>query len=152
MANPSKNKGTAAETAVVRYARDNGFAQAERLALKGNTDHGDVRLAPGWHVEVKAGKAAEKAGPGLLDDWMGECDAEAAHSGARVFLVRKRAACGDAQVGRWHAHFRLGAIPLPPLSGWSHRSLDAAPGQVVVSMDLADALVVLRSAGWGDPL
>jgi hypothetical protein len=147
-----RNIGTAAETAVVRYAAVNGFALAERLALKGNADHGDVRLVPGLHVEVKGGKAAEKAGPGMIADWMDECDTEAANSGSLVFLVRKRAACGVAQVGRWHAHFRLGGIPLPPLSGWAHRSLDPQPARVVVSMDLADALVVLRSAGWGDPL
>ncbi len=38
MSNPSKAKGTAAETAVVRYARAHGFPHADRLTLSGRYD------------------------------------------------------------------------------------------------------------------
>ena len=58
MANPSKNKGTAAETAVVRHAWAQGFTDAERIALSGANDQGDVVLMrePKIIIEVKAGK------------------------------------------------------------------------------------------------
>ncbi len=40
----SKQKGTAAETAVVKYLKANGFPKAERRALQGNLDKGDISL------------------------------------------------------------------------------------------------------------
>ena len=57
MANPNKNKGTAAETAVVKYAWTQGFHEAERIALAGANDQGDVVLQrnPKIIIEVKAG-------------------------------------------------------------------------------------------------
>lgn len=49
----SKRKGTAAESAVVAYLRSQGFIQAERRALNGSADRGDVAGIPGVVVEVK---------------------------------------------------------------------------------------------------
>ena len=62
----SKAKGTAAETAVLRYVRDNGFPWAHRLALTGNADQGDISLLPGnlVIVEVKSHATAATGQPG----------------------------------------------------------------------------------------
>lgn len=121
----------------MRYAQDSGFPEAERLALKGAADEGDVRLAPGLHVEVKGGKSAESAGPQLIEDWMEECEREATHSGGLVFLVRKRRGCGTAQVGRWHAHFRLGWI-MPDIA--DHLT------SIIVEIPLAHALEIIKAS------
>ena len=56
-----KDIGTAAETAVVRFLRDNGFPLAERRALHGSTDRGDITGTPGLVWEVKGGDAAKTA-------------------------------------------------------------------------------------------
>src|SRR5690606_27104000 len=52
----SKDIGTRAETAVVRYLRANGFEHAERRALRGRQDAGDITGTPGICWEVKARK------------------------------------------------------------------------------------------------
>jgi len=51
--NRSKIKGTSAETAVVNYMRGEGFPHAERRALAGNSDRGDLAGVPGLVVEIK---------------------------------------------------------------------------------------------------
>lgn len=47
MTNRPKAIGTAAETAVVRYLAAHGFPAAERRALHGATDLGDITGTPG---------------------------------------------------------------------------------------------------------
>lgn len=74
MSNPSKAKGTAAETALVNWARQNGFAQAQRLALTGTQDRGDIILCPGLIVEVKAHATWTDAD---IDAWLDETTNEA---------------------------------------------------------------------------
>jgi hypothetical protein len=53
--------GTYAETAVVRTARTNGFEYADRYALHGALDVGDIGLCPGVIIEVKGGDMAKHA-------------------------------------------------------------------------------------------
>lgn len=60
MSNPSKQKGTAAETAVVRLLRYHW--PAERRALHGALDKGDIAGVPGVVVEVKNCARMELAG------------------------------------------------------------------------------------------
>jgi hypothetical protein len=57
----SRAKGTAAETAVVRFLQANGYPSAERRALAGVNDRGDVAGIPGLVIEVKAEKRLELA-------------------------------------------------------------------------------------------
>lgn len=52
MSNPSKQKGTAWETAIVNYVSP-VLPAAERIPLAGANDKGDVRLCAGVHVEAK---------------------------------------------------------------------------------------------------
>jgi Holliday junction resolvase len=49
----SKDKGTAAEREVVRYLQT-WWPAAERRALSGNKDKGDVAGIPGVCIEIKA--------------------------------------------------------------------------------------------------
>jgi hypothetical protein len=53
MANPSRDKGTAAETALVRWLNANGWPGADRAPLRGNKDTGDITGIPDMVVSVK---------------------------------------------------------------------------------------------------
>jgi hypothetical protein len=155
MVNPSKNKGTSCESAVVKFARANGFPWAERMALTGAKDCGDVRLTPlGWTaglivIEVKAHKSAGtgQPGPAQLTEWMAQAEAERLNAGAaHCPLVVKRT--GTADVGMYFAY-----VP-----AWSVAQL--MEGHVVglpnlsepVCMVVAVLVQLLRRAGYGDPL
>lgn len=82
MANPSKVKGTAAEVAVRDYLRANGYLHAERLALGGNLDRGDLTgIDPRVVIEVKACKALDLAG------WVNETDVEVVNAQADIGVV-----------------------------------------------------------------
>lgn len=81
MSNPSKKKGTAAETRVVKYLREHGI-DCERRALHGNEDLGDI-LIPAKHpspwsciLEVKAGKQTQGYSRKLKDEWLRQTFAE----------------------------------------------------------------------------
>lgn len=72
MSNPSKKKGTAAETKVVKACEAEGLV-AERLALHGASDLGDVRITLDIDdyiiLEVKAGKQTASPNRALLTEW-----------------------------------------------------------------------------------
>ena len=100
----SKDIGTAGETAVVRASILGGFEKAERLALRGAKDCGDVRLCEGVIVEVKAGHAAENASDAQIDVWLLDTERERRNAGAQVgVLVTKRKGVGAANADRWWA-------------------------------------------------
>lgn len=144
MVNKPKAIGTAAETAVVRVARDRGFPDAERLALAGAQDLGDVRLCPGVHLEVKGGHAAESASDAQVEAWLVETERELEHAGATVgALVTKRKAIGNGNADRWWAHVR---------SSWWDRMRGVEPGgpDYPVRMTLSDLLCQLRASGYGE--
>lgn len=92
MTNKPKNKGTAAETAVLRYVQANGFPDAYRKTLSGNKDGGDIQLNPNTIIEVKnyelpTGFPSE----GQVAKWMDELETELRNSGNPVgILVVKR--------------------------------------------------------------
>jgi len=93
----ARRKGTAAESAVVDYLRVNGVAHAERRALNGSNDRGDIAGIPGVVIEVKSGARLE------LAEWMKETEAERANDGARVgLLVVKPKGVGTSRVGDWY--------------------------------------------------
>ena len=96
MSNPSKQRGTAAETAVVAWLRLNGYPHAERRALAGQADKGDIAGLPGTVVEVKSCKAHDLAG------WCGELEAEIRNAGALtgVVIAKRR---GTTNVDEWYA-------------------------------------------------
>lgn len=118
MVNRSKDKGTAAESAVAEYLRNHGWPWAERRALHGATDKGDITGTPGIIWEVKAGRDMRMA------EWMQETVAERANANAEHgVLVIKPVGVGDTRVGDW----------LAAMIGWDLDRLTMAlpePGRV----------------------
>ena len=90
MTNRSKQKGTSAETAVTEYLRSCGFNAAERRALSGAMDKGDISLHPDIVIEVKNHKQMK------LSEWLDELITEIANA---------QAATG----GVWHKRPRKGS-------------------------------------------
>jgi hypothetical protein len=89
-------KGTAAETAVVRYLREHGFPHAERRALHGTADQGDITGCGPVVFEVKNHKTLDLAG------WLKELDVEMTNADVEtgVVIAKKR---GTTDVGEWYA-------------------------------------------------
>lgn len=103
MSNPSKKKGTAAETRVRKYFNDNGL-ECERKALAGSKDLGDLclHLPDGSEVtvEVKAGKQTWNFSRGRFNEWKRQTLVEADNSkcAAILIIVRFRRNFTDAEV------------------------------------------------------
>src|SRR5690606_32477102 len=90
----SKAKGTAAETAVVRFLQAAGFAQAERRTLNGVQDRGDIAGIPGVVIEVK-NHARDQ-----LPAWVAEAELERDNDRASLGVVwHKRR--GKSSPGDW---------------------------------------------------
>jgi hypothetical protein len=99
VSNPSKAKGTRAETAVANYLREQGWPAVERRALAGSSDKGDIAGLRDLVVEVKACKAMDLGG------WLREAGAEALNAGADfgiVFAKRR----GKADPADWYVVMR----------------------------------------------
>jgi hypothetical protein len=94
--NRSKAKGTAAETAVVGYLQRRGWLHAERRALAGVLDKGDVAGIAGIVLEVKSCREHDLAG------WLKEAAVEQRNAGAHVGAVvaKKR---GSTDPAEWYA-------------------------------------------------
>lgn len=146
----SKDIGTVAESAVVAYLRAHGWPSAERRALAGAQDLGDITGTPGIVWEIKGGKAAESASDGLIEDWLAETVRECENARAELgVLVTKRPGYGPARAASWWAHVDLtdwayvaGAMPPVP------EDLLSAP----LRMHLSTMVGILRAAGYGEPL
>ena len=95
----SKDKGTAFETAVVRYLRERlGDEEIDRMPLRGSRDEGDVRglKLRGMQtcVEVKNHKQLR------ITDWMGQLISEQGNMEADLgLIVAHRSGCGDKHIG-----------------------------------------------------
>lgn len=98
----AKQKGTAAETAVVRYLRTNGYPLAERRALSGKLDKGDIAGVPDVVIEVKAAEKCE------LKKWLAETRAEAVNAGTPfgVLVVKVK----YKPIERWDAWMPLAVL------------------------------------------
>jgi len=92
----SRAKGTAAETATVKALWRLGFPYAERRALSGSSDRGDIGGTIGLCWEVKDAKTWKVA------EWMRETETERVNSGADYgILVIKAPGVGAANADRW---------------------------------------------------
>ena len=90
MSNPSKQKGTFFESLFVAYLVLRGL-NAERRALHGNTDKGDVSGVEDWTFELKNRRSLDI--PGAID----EARIEAKNAGTRWYAaIVKRPRKGDA--------------------------------------------------------
>lgn len=104
--NKSKQKGTRAETKVVRYLEDHGFI-ARRQALAGSDDHGDIEAyAPGYEnikiiIEVKTGKQTANPNRTQIKEWCRQAKVEAENAGSEdavLIVVRYNRSLSDADV------------------------------------------------------
>jgi len=92
----AKQKGTNAETAVVKYLQANGFQYAERRALHGNLDKGDITGCGPLVFEVKDHATFK------LSEWLQELRDETLNAKANTGCVvaKKR---GKSDAGEWYA-------------------------------------------------
>ncbi len=149
-----KDIGTAAETAVVRYLQANGWPGAERRALRGTSDAGDITGTPGvaWEVKCRNRPVSDKQ----VDAWMEELVTETRNARADVgILVIRRPGFGPANAGSWwaissatdlfHIHGGTEVGPTWALVGafWTC--------DIPVRLTLAHMVRLLRVGGWGDP-
>ena len=145
MTNKPKQIGTMAETAVVRYLQKNGFPHAERRALRGVHDAGDVTGCPGLCVEIKGGDAAKVASDRQIEAWLTETDLEVLHARADVgILVMQRAGYGAARCDSWWVAIRM--------RYFTPASANGPLADVWVRMTLDVAVRWLRVNGYGAPL
>lgn len=94
----SKRKGTHCETAVVSFLRTAGFPYAERLALQGAKDRGDVTGIPGIVVECKNEQTY------LWSSWLAEATVEKVNAQADFGIVAaKPRLVGATRTGEWMA-------------------------------------------------
>jgi hypothetical protein len=99
----SKRKGTAGESAVVSFLRTVGFPYAERLALQGSKDRGDITGIPGVVIECKASDAY------LWSTWLNEARVEKENANAtHAFVASKPRGVGSTRTGDWFAGMYLG--------------------------------------------
>lgn len=104
MSNPSKKKGTTAETKVVKYLNAHGV-HAERKALAGEKDKGDLRamFPDGTEVtiEVKAGMQTANPSRSMMDLWLCQTIREGWNADTPAYalvVVRYRHKLCDAEV------------------------------------------------------
>lgn len=105
MSNPSKEKGTKAETRVVRFLQDHGIG-ASRKALTGSNDCGDIDvIAFGYGsdlvFEVKSGKQTLNPSRKQLDEWMRQTIVEGKNAGCDAILVVARHGKNPADYDVW---------------------------------------------------
>ena len=77
----NKQRGTRWESAVVTFLRERGFRYAERRALAGARDLGDITGLPGVVIECKSQNRQS------LAEWLDEAEQEKANAGADHAVV-----------------------------------------------------------------
>lgn len=138
--------GTAAETAVVNYLRTAGFPHAERRALRGAADAGDVTGTPGLCWQVKGGDAARNASDTDITRWLAQAERQRATGGAGyAILVVQREHVGPGRAGIWWAYLDIQDVARLTNDGIPQWTADSFP----VRMHLDSACALLREAGYG---
>lgn len=140
--------GTDAERAVVRWLQAHGWPHAERRALRGAQDAGDITGTPGICWEVKARK--RPISDTDVAAWLAETETEAAAADAEIgVLVVRRPGVGDP--GRWWAWLHIGQVArlADQAMGRARQTADGLVGDHPVCMHLAAAVALLHAAGYG---
>ena len=148
----SKRIGTPTETGIARYLQVNGFPHAERRPLSGALDKGDILVCPGVIIEAKSGKAAENASDGQILKWLEETERERQNAFAAIaLLVTKRRGVSNNRAGEFWCHMDGGVfadlVYEVPKGEVPYEKLD-----IPIRVHLANAVYLLRLAGYGDPL
>lgn len=147
----SKRIGTPFESALVKYAKENGFPWADRIPLSGALDRGDVSLCPGLIVECKAGNAAEHASDEQIRKWLAETERERVNANAAIgLLVTKRKGIGTARMGEQWVHLD-GGVFADLIYARNDGGEQYEPIGIPVRAHLAGVVELLREAGYGSP-
>ncbi|WP_431903697.1 hypothetical protein [Nonomuraea sp. bgisy101] len=150
--NRSKTIGTNAETGLVRYLQANGWAHAERRALRGEFDAGDVTGTPGLCWEMKAGAQCAKPSVKQIYEWMAETETERRNAGAEIgVLVLRRPGVGPARAGHWLTYLSLHAVATLATDAPLLAALDGPLVVAPLQLTLATTCELLVAAGYGTP-
>lgn len=145
MVNKPKAIGTWAETHVARFFVQQDIPDVEPRRTHGAYDLGDLVGIPDVVVEVKGGKAAERASHGQIREWLRETLVEQVNDGASMgLLVTKRAGYGAKRVGHWRAHMTVQAMAVLLDGSTVGDVASVACGSVPVSTDVHTAVDLLR--------
>ena len=79
--NASKRKGTSWESLITSHLQASGWPYAERRALAGSSDRGDIAGLPGVVIEAKACRTPDIPG------WLREAEAERVNDKAAIGAV-----------------------------------------------------------------
>lgn len=140
-----KDIGTAGESAVAGYLRAAGFPHAERRALRGTLDCGDITGTPGVCWEVKAGAQTRPEQAAAVERWLEETETERQNSSSSVgVLVMQRHGFGSTRVSWWWGVLILEQL-IPP-------GYDPGTRGTPAWLRLGDAVSLLRRVGYGAPL
>lgn len=132
MANRPKDKGTSAESMLAAHLRENGWPWAERRALNGAVDKGDITGCPGLVWECKYTSGIIK-----MSEWVQETVQEQANAQAdHGILVVKYRGVGERNVDKWLAVMRAPEFrklitqtwPMDPETGKSIKCSDEVLG------------------------
>lgn len=99
MVNRPRRKGTSAESTVVDFLKEHGWPYAERRALAGSLDLGDITGCPGLVWEVKATSHDFHMGAWMTETLDERRNAKADHG----ILVVKPPRFGEKKIGHWLA-------------------------------------------------
>lgn len=136
MANKNKAKGTRAESSIVYYLNKIPGIFAERKALKGNKDQGDIRVLYGDFeglIEVKAGQQTANPSRTQLQEWQRQTIVEAKNAEVddgiiALVVVRYRRLLKDADT---YVLYRGDDLPE---GYWIHCYLDEMVDDMLCSM------------------
>jgi hypothetical protein len=149
--NKSGAIGTRFTSDIIRFLRGNGFINAELRNQAGRYDLGDIVGIPGVVIECKGGRAAEVHGAQQRAAWLAETETERRNANAEIgLLVCKRKGVGSMRVGTHDAFLPLWALFV--LTNAPLTKIDAQMRLIPMRTSLADAVRLLRTCGYGDPL
>lgn len=98
----ARAKGTLGENGVVNYLKEHGFKYAERRALAGSNDKGDVAGINGIVIEVKNHKTYK------ISEWIKETEIEKENASADFgILIVKPNGVGVSNTRKWWAVMTL---------------------------------------------
>ena len=135
---------------LVRWLQGHGFPGAERRALRGARDAGDITGTPGICWAVKGSAQTRRISDNQIGTWLATLErARQRADAAWAVLVTRRHGTGN--VGLWWAWMPLDSTILLGGGTSAPRRRLANLGWPV-RMHLAAAVELLRAAGYGEPL
>jgi hypothetical protein len=134
------DKGTRAESAVVTWAKSNGFWDSDRLTKTGALDRGDVRIKDRVMVQVKDGYTTREPTDFMIGQWLEAVDKQQRHGQWEIaLLVHKKPGHTNPDMWRWYVTGRTFA-----------RLVEASPRDMPQYIQLQGYMIppLLKGAGY----